>query len=98
MRPISLTSTLSKVLESFVCCYILEIIRDKLDKRQYGALKGRSTTHALIDVLHHWHHALDNNETVRAIFVDYTKAFDHINHSTVVRKLYKLGVHNVLIR
>ena len=52
----------------------------------------------MIDLLHHWHHALDNNETVRAIFIDYAKAFDHVDHSTVVRKLYDFGVHNVLIR
>jgi hypothetical protein len=90
--------TLSKVLESFVGGYIMEIIRDKLDERQYGALKGKSTTHALIDILHHWHQAVDNNETVRAIFIDYAKAFDHVDHSTVVRKLYHFGVHDVLIR
>ena len=98
LRPISLTSTLSKVLESFVGCNILETVRDKLDKRQYGALKGRSTTHALMDIIHHWHQALDNNETVRAVFIDYAKAFDHVDHSTVIRKLYDFGVDSVLIR
>jgi hypothetical protein len=98
LRPISLTSTLSKVLESFIGFNVLEIVRDKLDKRQYGALKGRSTTHALIDIIHHWHQALENNETVRAVFIDYAKAFDHVDHSTIIRKLYNFGVDNVLIR
>jgi hypothetical protein len=32
LRPVSLTSTLSKVLESFIGCHILKIITDKLDK------------------------------------------------------------------
>jgi len=77
---------------------MLETVRDKLDKRQYGALKGRSTTHALIDIIHHWHQALDNNGTVRAVFIDYAKAFDHLYHSTVIQKLYNFGVDNVLIR
>jgi len=45
LRPISLTATLSKLLESFVGTWILDRIQDKLDVRQYGALKGRSTTH-----------------------------------------------------
>jgi len=40
-RPISLTPTLSKILESVVGKWILTGIQDKLDKRQYGALKGR---------------------------------------------------------
>ncbi len=76
----------------------METIKDKLDERQYGALKGRFTTHALIDILHHWHQSVDNNETVRAIFINYAKAFDHVDHSTVVRKLYYFGVHSALIR
>jgi len=38
---------------------------------QFGALKGRSTTHALVDILHHWHKALDEGQSVRVLFVDY---------------------------
>jgi len=98
LRPISLTSTLAKVLESFFGCNILKTVRDKFDKRQYGALKGRSTTHALTDIIHHWHQALDNNGTVRAVFIDYAKAFNHVDHSTVIQKLYNFGVDDVLIR
>ena len=44
-------------LESFVGSWILEGIAGKLDDRQYGGLKWRSTTHVLVDVLRHWHHA-----------------------------------------
>ena len=58
LRPISLIATLGKLLEAFVESWILERIESKLDDRQYGALKRRSTTHALVDVLHHWHHAV----------------------------------------
>ena len=59
LRPISLTATLGKVLESFVGSWILERVSSRLDDHQYGALKQRSTTHALVDMLHHWHTALD---------------------------------------
>ena len=55
LRPIPLTATLSKLLESFIGSWILDRIEDKLDKHQYGVLKGHSTTHALVDILHHWH-------------------------------------------
>jgi len=98
LRPISLTSTLSKVLESIVGGWILEFVRNKLDIQQYGAIKGRSTTHALVDILHHWHQALDNSESVRVIFIDYAKAFDHVDHSILVRKLYNFNVPQFLIR
>ncbi|MFM2293543.1 MAG: hypothetical protein RIS29_3356, partial [Bacteroidota bacterium] len=98
LRPISLTSTLSKVLESIVGGWILEFVRDKLDTQQYGGIRGRSTTHALVDMLHHWHQALDNSESVRIIFIDYAKAFDHVDHSNFVRKLYAYNVPQFLIR
>jgi len=32
---------------------------------------------------HHWSKALDDG----ALFVEYAKAFDHVDHSTVLRKL-----------
>jgi len=48
------------VLESFVGSWILQAVKDNLDGRQYGGLKRRSTTHALIDMLHHWHDAVDS--------------------------------------
>ena len=70
LRPISLTPTLSKVLESFIGQWILDDLQGKIDNRQYGALKGKSTTHELVDILHHWHMALENNSTVRIVFID----------------------------
>ena len=38
LRPISLTLTLSKVLESFIGQWTLDDLEGKLDHRQYGAL------------------------------------------------------------
>jgi hypothetical protein len=60
-----------------------------LDKRQYGGIKGRSTTHALVDILHHWYQALDANKVVRVLFIDYAKAFDHVDHTTFITKLQR---------
>ena len=40
LRPISLTSKLSKILESIVGAWILEIVSHLLDKQQFGAIKG----------------------------------------------------------
>jgi len=48
-------------------------------------LKGRSTTHALVAMLHHWHKAVDEGQSVRNLFIDCVKAFDHANHSVVVK-------------
>ena len=47
LRPISLTATFSKILESFMGGWILEAVGHQLDTNQYGALKERSTSHAV---------------------------------------------------
>ena len=51
-----------------------------------------------IDILHHWHEALDKDCTVRAAFIDYAKAFDHVDHSIVIQKLIDIGISKILVR
>ena len=92
LRPISLTAKISKVLESFVAQWMLEAASNKFDEKEFGALRGRSTVHALIDILHLWHQALDKTHSVRVLFIDFTKAFDHVDYVIVLEKLAKLGV------
>ena len=94
----SLTATLSKLLESFVGSWILDRIEDKFDKHQYGALKGRSTTHAPVDIMHHWHKAVDEGKSVRVVFVDFAKAFDHIDHNVLMAKLMDYDLPHTVIR
>jgi len=98
IRPISLTPTVSKILESFVGSWILELVGSQLDDRQYGGLKGRSKTHVLVDMLHHSNKALDDGHSVRILFIDYAKAFDHVDHNIVIQKLKALGVPDFMVR
>jgi len=88
LRLISLTATLSKLLASFVGVWILNRIEDKLDTRQYRALKGRSTrlprTLCMVDIMHHWYKAIDEGQSVRSVFIDFAKAFDHVDHNVLV--------------
>ena len=101
IRPISLTSTLSKIFESYVGQWVLEAVRctvsSKIANRQFGGLKGKSTTHELVDLLHHCYEALDKSQHIRVLFVDYSKAFDHLDHSKLIEKLVKLEVPGCLI-
>ena len=64
LRPISMTPTISKLLQAIVGGWSLDTVADKLDTRQFGCLKGRSTTRALTDMLHHWHAAVDSGSSL----------------------------------
>ena len=97
LRPISLTPTVSKILEAIVGRHIFEKVQDKLDPKQFGAVRGRSTVHALIDLLHMWHSAIDKSKSVRIVFIDYAKAFDHVHHSTILQTLKSFGVEPFII-
>jgi len=73
------------LLESFVGAWIVDKIQDKLGSYQYGAMKGRTAKHALIDIMHHWNKAVDEGQPVpvRAVFIDFAKAFDHVDHNVL---------------
>ena len=99
LRPISLTPTLSKILESIIGHWALPNIRPQLDCRQYGGIEGRSTTHELITtILHQCHEAVENHKIVRMLLIDFKKAFDHVDHNIVIRKLTELNVKPFIVR
>ena len=97
-RPISLTSCLCKVLEDFVVSWMITDIGDKIDPRQFGCLKGISTTYCLLDMIETWLSFLDGRgRHLRICFLDFAKAFDRIGHNVAVTKLLDLGVRRSLI-
>jgi hypothetical protein len=54
LRPISLTSCVSKVAEGFVVeDYVKPAILKVIDPNQYGTIPNSPTTIALINMLHH---------------------------------------------
>ena len=62
LRPISLTSTLSKVAEGFVIEKDLKPVLLKcIDPNQYGFIPNSCATFALISMLHHWLEATDGS-------------------------------------
>jgi len=97
LRPISLLPTVAKVFESIVGNWFLSFIEPYLDSCQFGCRKSRSTTHALVAILHTWMSALDSHGSVRSIFVDFRKAFDLVDHNILFTKLLKYNIPNFLL-
>ena len=57
-----------------------------------------STTHALAAIIYAWQSALDRGQGVRALFVDFKKAFDLVNHNLLLNKLLAKNVPHCLIK
>ena len=73
LRPISLTPVLSKCLEKFMCTWIMDITMDQIDPQQYESIKGTSTVHALVELVHKWKYAVETPGTiVRILLVDFS--------------------------
>ena len=93
LRPISLTSTLSKVAEGNVIEKELKpTILSSIDPGQFGFIPGSSTTFALISMLHHWLRVTDGNgSTVRTALLDYRNTFDLVHHHLLIARFFSLG-------
>ncbi|KAI8497692.1 hypothetical protein Bbelb_243440 [Branchiostoma belcheri] len=95
LRPISLTPIFAKVCEGFVTEWCLSDILPAIDHRQYGSLKGRSTTHYLTSLLHHLACTTDKPGYCNTlVLTDFTRALNRVHHTTTVKKLLDLGVRH----
>ena len=98
LRPISLTSILSKTTEHFVADWIMSQIRHLVDRQQFESLAGLSTTHAPLSFFHHLYKTTDKlDQCVRVLLLDFSKAFDKIDHHILIRKMEEMAIDPVLI-
>lgn len=92
-RPVSILPVMSKVLEKV----ILQRFTDFEEKHsllicsQFGFRKGLSTEFALLKQKETISAALEEGDLVLGLFIDYSKAFDHINHQILIKKLDRYG-------
>jgi hypothetical protein len=93
-RPISLFNTFSKILEKVVHNRLVSFLNlnNLLSTSQYGFRKEHSTIHPLTKFLNFITKAFNDREHCVAIFCDLRKAFDMVDHSILLTKLYNIGV------
>lgn len=98
-RPISILPFFSKILERVVrdqltnYCNSVEII----PPTQSGFRKNHGTATALLHVTDDIIRAYDKNKCTSLILLDYSKAFDTINHETLLLKLKFYGLDEVAL-
>ena len=90
LRPISLTSVLSKILEKAILCRTKRLFRDIISDDQYAYRPSSSTTCALVHMIHSWLRYLNSSpaSALRVIAIDYSKAFDSVEHDLLIAKLH----------
>jgi hypothetical protein len=85
-------SIISKVLGRCVCIKFYDHVRVMINDAQYGFLHGRSCVTQLLTTLHRIGQLLDNNIQTDIIFLDFTKAFDSVDHNIQLMKLRMHGI------
>ena len=87
-------SVFSKVFEKIMYNHLINFINKHniLYKYQFGFRKRHSTNHAIITLVDKISTALDRGNVVIGCFLDLKKAFDTVNHSILISKLYKYGI------
>ena len=86
-RPVSLLSHISKVFERVIYNEINEYIESSLSKILTGFRKNHNTQQSLLKMLLNFKEASHKGNSVNAIFMDLSKAFDALNHDLLIAKL-----------
>ena len=99
-RPISLLSSISKILEKIIAKALVNHLEDNnlLDENQFGFLRNRSTIHNILKLTNKVAHDLNDKKFVVGIFLDLKKAFDTVSHDILLKKLQKLGIKDTPLK
>ena len=92
-RPISLTPVLSKIFERLLAKRMYNFLdfNKLLPQSQFGFRRGLSTSDALLLINHDIQLSLDAGHEARLISLDFSSAFDRVNHKALLFKLRNLG-------
>ena len=93
-RPISLTTVVSKVLESIIKDRIVDHldVHQLLNTSQHGFRRGRSCITNLLDFYNNVFCECDRSRAMDVVFLDFQKAFDKVPHRRLMKKVRALGI------
>ena len=93
-RPIATLSPFSKALERFIYDQLIKYLdnHDVLFKYLFGFRKNHSTEQAIMEITDNLKASIDSNFISCGLFLDFSRAFDTVNHQILLDKLCKYGV------
>ena len=98
-RPVSVLPVFSKVLEKIMYERVIEYVNLNalLYKLQFGFRALHSTSIALMILVDKITKALHSGDYVLGVFIDFSKAFDTVNHEILLRKLHHYGIRGTAL-
>ena len=99
-RPVSVLPVFSKLLERLVYNRLISHINDNklLYEYQFGFQKGKSNYLAIMMLVDKITEALDKGESVVGVFLDFSKAFDTVDHNILLQKMDKYGICGIELK
>ncbi|KAG8343127.1 putative Reverse transcriptase (RNA dependent DNA polymerase) [Trypanosoma vivax] len=94
--PAKLTSTLRKLMERTVERRVGDCFEEKRQPELAGFRKARSKLHTFLEVTSTVLRRKDCEMTV-AVFIDYARAFDSVEHGCILKELLSFGVEKHLV-
>ncbi|XP_048479101.1 uncharacterized protein LOC105391608 [Plutella xylostella] len=93
-RPIAILSSIEKVIEKCIVNQLGSFLSNNniLDPNQHGFQRGRSTGTLLTNFTDNINTHLNNKQFIVAIFFDFKKAFDTLEHEMLLRAMGECGV------
>ena len=91
---------LSKILEKLMCGRLDSYIKSNniLCTDHFGFCKNSNTSDAIIEFLDYVYSSLDNKQSTIAVYLDFSKVLDTVNHNISTSKLLHNGVRGVMQR
>ena len=99
-RPISLLATFSKIYEKLMHHRLITFLgkNNSLHELQYGFRAGRSCEHALLTAQNSLLHSLNKNKISLLLLIDFSKAFDMVDHNILLYKLQHYGIRGKTLK
>ena len=98
-RPISMTSVISKTMESIILdAIVVHLIKNEiLSDDQHGFVPGRDCMTQLLLCMEEWTSMVEEGKTFDINYSDFSKAFDSVAHERLLRKLVNVGLNGHLL-
>lgn len=91
-RPINKYKVFAKMMDFLIYTKLLPYFRKYIVPQQHGFLESRSTVTNLSVYTEYITSQMNNSNVVDSVYIDFTRAFDLVNFSLLLKKLRAYGV------